>query len=33
VKPEVDFQMLEVVFILLSEKQKVEKEMGLPGDR
>jgi rod shape-determining protein MreC len=33
VKPEVDFQRLEIVFIILSEKQKVQKEMGLPGDR
>jgi rod shape-determining protein MreC len=33
VKPEVDFQKLEFVFILLSEKQKVQREMGLPGDR
>jgi rod shape-determining protein MreC len=33
VKPAVDFQKLEVVFIVLSEKQKVQKEMGLPEDR
>jgi rod shape-determining protein MreC len=33
VKPEVDFQMMEFVFLILSEKQKVQKEMGLPGDR
>jgi len=33
VKPEVDFQKLEVVFIVLSEKQKVQKEMGSPDDR
>ncbi len=33
VKPVVDFQKLEVVFIVLSEKQKVQKEMGLSEDR
>ncbi len=33
VKPAVDFQKLEVVFLVFSEKQEVQKEMGLPDDR
>jgi rod shape-determining protein MreC len=33
VKPEVDFQMMEFVYIILSEKQKIQREMDLSGDR